>query len=225
MTAIRVCDVHYDYKNTAGVTHALCGVNAVFESGKTYAITGRSGSGKTTLLSLLALFDKPSAGKILYAGEEISNSDASEFRRKNIGVIFQSYNLIQHLSALENVMLAAQITGADKNQRRRAAEEALKGVGLGEKYFSKRPQQLSGGEQQRVAIARTIATRPKIILADEPTGNLDNQNSAVIISILKKLSQEENRCVIIVTHADEIAEQADIRLDMSDGKISSAEHR
>ncbi len=220
MHVLDVSDISYDYVLRSGVTHALNGITARFETGKMYAITGRSGSGKTTLLSLLAAFDRPASGEISLDGQRLSSLDPSFYRRKYIGTVFQSYNLILHLTALENVMIPLELAGVGRAERRKKAHELLLGVGLDSRCFGKRPQTLSGGEQQRVAIARAIATDAPIILADEPTGNLDSENSANIIGILKALAHDDGRCVIIVTHAEEIAAEADVRLHMSDGRIT-----
>ena len=184
MSLLELLNIQYDYITPSGVTHALRGVFAEFEKGKIFAITGRSGCGKTTLLSIIAGFDSPKRGEIFYMGKEIKKKELSNFRRQNIGVVFQSYNLIPHLTALENVMVSLEITKKKVPNKKKAAIEALKSVGLDEKLYKKFPLTLSGGEQQRVAIARAIVSDPEIILADEPTGNLDNENSEKIIALL-----------------------------------------
>ena len=221
MYVLRAENVSYDYKTPAGITHALKDVTADFEKGKIYSVTGRSGSGKTTLLSLLAAFDVPLSGKILYEGAEISEKELSKYRRENIGIVFQSYNLIPHLTALENVMLALDISKKNIGDKKKAAIDALESVGLDKSLYKKFPLTLSGGEQQRVAIARAVVAEPNVILADEPTGNLDNENSENIIFLLKKIAHEKNKCVIVVTHSREIADETDIEYVMSDGKIKN----
>ena len=223
MITLTLKNVVYDYVSKAGITHALKGVSAEFISGKLYAITGRSGSGKTTLLSLLAAFDRPKSGDILLNGVSILTYNSVDYRRENIGMIFQSYNLIGHLTALENVMLASEIckTKRKKSEQKQLAMHVLRQVGLWVEHIKKRPLTLSGGEQQRVAIPRAIASDSPIILADEPTGNLDNENSENILNLLKCLAHENNKCVILVTHSEEIAQQADIRIHMSDGIVQS----
>ncbi|MBQ2733844.1 MAG: ABC transporter ATP-binding protein [Clostridia bacterium] len=218
MAVIEIKDVHYEYKLPSGSCYALRGVSAAFEVGKLYAITGRSGSGKTTLLSLIAGFDKPKNGTIEYNGEVINEKKIADFRKNRMGIIFQSYNLIPHLTAIENVKLSMSIRGDSKNKDARA-REALSAVGLEEKLFKKFPATLSGGEQQRVAIARAMVSSPKLILADEPTGNLDNENSEIIIKLLKQAAHESGACVIVVTHSEEIAAEADHALKMSDGRF------
>ncbi|MBQ7378969.1 MAG: ABC transporter ATP-binding protein [Clostridia bacterium] len=224
MTLLQLRDVHYDYTSSSGVTHALRGVDAEFLPGNFYALTGRSGCGKTTLLSLIAAFDRPLRGDILLDGTSIFAQSATLYRRKNIGMIFQSYQLIPHLTALENVMLAFDIARVQTPlpQKKAAARQCLSQVGLGSAHEKKFPRQLSGGEQQRVAIARTLAADPPILLADEPTGNLDSENSENIVSLLRAAAHERGKCVIVVTHAEEIAEKADIRFHMTDGKINKA---
>lgn len=218
MSLIQVNNLTYDYVLRSGTTHALRGINVEFEEGKLYAITGRSGSGKTTLLSLLAAFDDPKSGSIFYDGKDVQTLRLTDYRFESVGVIFQSYNLIPHLTALENVRLPLDMkTKLKKNVRNQIATDALYSVGLREEHFKKMPLTLSGGEQQRVAIARTLASGPKVLLADEPTGNLDNENSRNIIDLLKKLAHVEGKCVILVTHATEIAEEADVEYRMSDG--------
>jgi len=155
----------------------------------------------------------------LYEGEEINEKELSKYRRENIGIIFQSYNLIPHLTALENVTLAIDISKKNTADKKNTAIRALESVGLDKSLYKKFPLTLSGGEQQRVAIARALVTEPNIILADEPTGNLDNENSENIISLLKNIAHDKNKCVIVVTHSREIADETDVEYIMSDGMI------
>ncbi len=181
---IELKNVIYDYSSRAGVVHALRGVSVKFETGLLYAITGRSGSGKTTLLSIIAGLDVPKSGSVLFRGCDVSTFDRDKYRRENIGMIFQSYYLLPQLTAAENIKLSTEI-----NKKKAPDIKALlELVGLTEFHGRKRVTQLSGGEQQRVAIARAIASDADIILADEPTGNLDNENSKNIIGRLKKLA-------------------------------------
>ena len=216
MSVLEVQNVCYDYVGRSGVTHALKGVSGVFESGRLYALTGRSGSGKSTLLSLLAGFDRPKEGKITLDGQDISSIKPSLYRKENVGIVFQSYNLIPHLTAVENVLMGF---GDTKERSAAKAQEYLRAVGLDETHFKKKPAQLSGGEQQRVAIARALASDARIILADEPTGNLDNENSSMVVDLLKDLAHRLEKCVIMVTHSEEIASESDVRYHMSDGKL------
>lgn len=216
---LQIKNLSYDYKTQNIITPALKNINLEFESGKMYAITGRSGSGKTTLLSLIAAFDTPKSGEILYDDVSITELIPTEYRKNKIGIVFQSYNLIGHLSALDNVVLALDIV-EKKQDKHYAAKKILHDVGLDESTVKKRPSNLSGGEQQRVAVARAFATRPDIILADEPTGNLDSENSRNIVSLLKKYAHEDNKCVIVVTHSEEVAASADVRYNISDGTVT-----
>lgn len=213
-------NVTYDYVTKSGVVHALRDVSVSFEAGVLYAITGRSGSGKTTLLSLISGLDVPLSGIVKVNGSDTSKIDRDKLRREKIGMVFQAYYLLPQLTAAENILLSAEL---NRNEKKTNTKELLELVGLTEFHGRKRSTQLSGGEQQRVAIARAIASEPSIILADEPTGNLDNENSRVIIELLKHLAHESGKCVIVVTHSEEIAAEADVRYHMSDGKIVAKE--
>lgn len=216
---IELRNVTYDYTSKAGKVHALRGVSVKFETGKMYAITGRSGSGKTTLLSLIAGLASPLEGSITVNGTDLSGVDRDKYRRENIGMIFQAYYLLPQLTVAENIMLSSEIT---KNAKPDVGM-LLEAVGLNAFHGKKHPNQLSGGEQQRVAIARAIATESQIILADEPTGNLDNENSKNILSILKSMAHEREKCVVVVTHSEEIAAEADVRYVMSDGSLRAVQ--
>ena len=218
MAILCVENLSYDYVTKAGLVHAVKEATAEFEEGKMYAIVGRSGSGKSTLISLLAGLDEPKTGEIYINGEPLSQMDRDKFRRENVGMIFQSYYLLPQLTARENVELSLELAKKTENKKK-LANELLEQVGLTEFHGKKRAVQLSGGEQQRVAIARAIAPNPPIILADEPTGNLDNANSDNIVKILKELAHEDNKCVIVITHASEVAAEADIVYKMNDGYL------
>ena len=218
MAILEVENLAYDYVTKAGLVHAVKEATAEFEEGKMYAIVGRSGSGKSTLISLLAGLDEPKTGEIFINGEPLSQMDRDKFRRENVGMIFQSYYLLPQLTARENVELSLELAKKTENKKK-LANELLEQVGLTEFHGKKRAVQLSGGEQQRVAIARAIAPNPPIILADEPTGNLDNANSDNIVKILKELAHEDNKCVIVITHASEVAAEADVVYKMNDGYL------
>ena len=218
MSILKVENLSYDYVTKAGLVHAVKEATAEFEEGKMYAIVGRSGSGKSTLISLLAGLDEPKTGEIYINGEPLSKMDRDKFRRENVGMIFQSYYLLPQLTARENVELSLELAKKTENKKK-LANELLEQVGLTEFHGKKRAVQLSGGEQQRVAIARAIAPNPPIILADEPTGNLDNANSDNIVKILKELAHEDNKCVIVITHAAEVAAEADVVYKMNDGYL------
>ncbi|MCX6811724.1 MAG: ABC transporter ATP-binding protein [Candidatus Berkelbacteria bacterium] len=186
------------------------------------SIIGKSGSGKSTLLSLLGALDKPSAGEIIVDGRDIakmSDSRLIDYRRNKIGFVFQSYNLIPNLSALENVMLPMEFAGVKAKAKRLRAEKLLREVGLTKEKFARKPTRLSGGEQQRIAIARALANSPKLILADEPTGNLDSATGKIIIELLKKLAKIEKTTIIAVTHDQGIAHEAKIKFTLKDGKL------
>lgn len=187
----------------------LSSVNQKFELGKFYAIIGKSGAGKSTLLSLLAGLDKPKSGEIVFKGENIEDKGYNNHRKNNISLVFQNYNLIDYLSPLENIRLV----------NIKADESILLELGLDKTQTKRNVMKLSGGEQQRVAIARALVSEAPIILADEPTGNLDSVTAGEIIKLLKKLAKERDKCVIVVTHSNEVASAADIVLELSGKKL------
>lgn len=208
-------NVGYSYN---GKELVLCHVNYRFEDGRIYAITGRSGAGKTTLLSLLSQLTKPTEGKILYNGLDVSEVDQYLYRSQYAGVIFQSFNLLMHLTAVENVMLSMDIAGVKKENNRAYAMELLEKVGLSKEESQRRILKLSGGQQQRVAIARAVSYDPSILLADEPTGNLDEDTQDEIMEIFKGLAYEEQKCIILVTHSPVVASLADEVYALTDTK-------
>ncbi len=191
------------------------------------AIVGKSGSGKSTLLALLGALDAPTSGKIEVDGEDItrfSDRKLIKYRLNRIGFVFQAYNLVPNLSAIENVMLPMEFAGMPSRARRTRAESLLGQVGLTPDKFSRKPSRLSGGEQQRVAIARALGNKPKLILADEPTGNLDSATGELIVDLLHNLARTENTTIIAVTHDLEIARQTNLIFKIADGKLVSEEH-
>ena len=210
-------NVGYSYN---GKELVLRHVNYRFEGGRIYAITGRSGAGKTTLLSLLSQLTKPTEGKILYNGLDVSEVDQYLYRSQYAGVIFQSFNLLMHLTAVENVMLSMDIAGVKKENNRAYAMELLEKVGLSKEESQRRILKLSGGQQQRVAIARAVAAKPPVILADEPTGNLDSKSSADILKMLKELHRT-GRTVILITHDNDIAAQVKRVIRIKDGYVEA----
>ena len=215
MSILKIEDLAYTYKSKYQTVKALKGITYEFEPGKFYALVGRSGSGKTTLLSLLAALDLPTEGQVVYEDKTTAEIDRDLYHRDTVAVIYQSYNLLPLLSVMENVTFPMELKKVP--DAKKIAEEKLRAVGLDETYFKRLPAMLSGGEQQRVAIARALASDAKIILADEPTGNLDTENSEIVIDLLQKLAHEEGYCVIVVTHDLSIADKADEVLRLKDG--------
>lgn len=197
-----------------GSTQVLRDISYEFEKGKMYCIIGKSGAGKTTLLSLLSGLASPDSGTILYDGKDIRKIDRYTFRSKYIGVIFQSFNLITKFTAAENVVLSMDIAGVKSDgKKKQKAMELLGSVGLNEDEANRRVLKLSGGQQQRVAIARALSYDPDIILADEPTGNLDTETQNEIMDIFKELT-EKGKCVILVSHSPDVAEKCDERYEL-----------
>ena len=216
--SISLKNVSYSYQGRFQTVCAVDNVSYDFEPGKCYAIIGKSGSGKTTLLSLMAGLDLPTEGEILVDGKSTKAWDRNKMRRDAVSVIYQNYNLFPLLTVEENIQYPLELRKMPRKQARELSKEVRVRVELSEKYDKRLPSHLSGGEQQRVAIARTLAQGCKIILADEPTGNLDTANTSNIVKILKRLAHEDGCTVIIVTHDPAVAEQADCVLQMKDGK-------
>lgn len=219
MDILTLQDVTYVYQSRYQTVQAVRDVSYSFKQGKVYAIVGKSGSGKTTMLSLMAGLDLPTKGEVIFNGTATRAINRDKYRREEVSVIYQAYNLFPLLTVIENVMYPLELRGIKSREASSQAAEVIKSVGLGEEYFRRYPAMLSGGEQQRIAIARAIVSKPKVILADEPTGNLDTENGANVIGILKRLAHQHNCCVIIVTHDLSIADQADEVLRMRDGQI------
>ena len=207
MSVLSMNKVSYQYKEAR--QSVLSQIDQEFEAGKFYAIIGKSGSGKSTLLSLLAALDNPTSGKILFEGEDIQEKGDSYHRKHHISLVFQNYNLIDYLTPLENIRLVNP----------QATKEILLQLGLEESHVNRNVLKLSGGQQQRVAIARALVSEAPIILADEPTGNLDEQTAGEIIDVLKALAKERQKCVIVVTHSKEVANAADTILELSETKL------
>ena len=205
-----VKDVSYRYKDAEKDDYVFKNINYTFEKGKVYSIKGKSGSGKTTLLSLISGLENKYEGSIYYKDKDLKKIDKDSYRNTNIGIVFQSYNLLPHLTAIENIILSMDISKVKVKNKKEKALELMKRVGLKESYKNRRVLKLSGGEQQRVAIARSLSYNPEIILADEPTGNLDKETENEILDIFIKLAHEENKCVIIVTHSDNVSNKSDI---------------
>lgn len=219
MNCLQANEVVYAYQNKYQMVQALNGVSADFAQGQLHAIIGASGSGKTTFLSLLAGLDVPTSGSITWNGTSTAELDRDAYRLEHVSVIYQNFNLFSHLTVLENAAYPLYARKMPKKEGDALAKEKLLAVGLREEQLGRFANMLSGGEQQRVAIARSLAAGSEIILADEPTGNLDSVNSRNIIEILRRLAKEENRCVIVVTHDSAVAEAADVVLRMQDGRL------
>jgi putative ABC transport system ATP-binding protein len=215
--SISLQNVSYSYRGKFQTVRAVNGVSYDFEPGKCYCLIGKSGSGRTTLLSLMAGLDLPTEGQILVDGKSTKEWNRNKMRRDAVSVIYQNFNLFPLLSVEENIQYPLELKKVPRKESARIAREARQRVELPDTYDKRLPSHLSGGEQQRVAIARTLAQGCKIILADEPTGNLDSANTANIVQILKSLAHDDGCTVIIVTHDHAVAEQADVVLQMKDG--------
>ena len=218
MALLSLQNISFSYDRTP----VLKDISYDFEKGKMYCIIGKSGAGKTTLLSLLSGLATPTAGDIIYNGKSIAKIDKYTFRSKFIGVVFQSFNLITKYTALENVILSMDVSGAKIKDKKQKALELLDSVGLDEDEANRRVLKLSGGQQQRVAIARALSYDPDIILADEPTGNLDRDTQKEIMDIFRELTNQ-GKCVILVSHSPEVAEMCDERYELT--KISGKNKR
>ena len=216
MNILETKDLYFTYPDGDARKVILNDVNVSFEKGKFYTILGASGSGKTTFLSLIAVLDKAERGEIMYEGKSLSEIGYEKYRRNNVGIVFQSYNLIPYMNAVENVMVAMSITDNEMEKDMKGqALRILESVGIDGSKATRRINRLSGGEQQRVAIARAISANVEVVLADEPTGNLDAKTSETIIEIFKELAHKQNKCVIMVTHSEKIANQSDVILKLN----------
>lgn len=219
MKVLEVKDLQYYYQDGRKKRVILNDLDAEFETGKFYAILGESGSGKTTFLSLISSLDTPQSGEILFKGQSIKEIGYEKYRRNHISIVFQNYNLIQYMTAVENVLVAMGITDNKiEGNKKEVAYKLLEDVGIDKETADRRVNRLSGGEQQRTAIARALSTDPEIIMADEPTGNLDHETSGEIIELLMRLAHERDKCVIVVTHDLKIAEKSDVILQLDTKK-------
>jgi len=221
---LQVKELSKSFQSPSGVVNALNKVSFSVESGAFVSIIGKSGSGKSTLLAMLGALDSPTSGSIEVDGTDIarlSNHRQTTYRSKQIGFVFQQYNLIPNLTAKENVMLALEFGGYPASKRSARAEELLDMVGLERDQQQRRPTRLSGGQQQRVAIARALANDPSVILADEPTGNLDSETGQKIFDLLHNLSRTANTTIVVVTHDLDIAGKTDKTFLLKDGKITT----
>lgn len=223
MSILHLDNISYAYEKSG--TPVLRGITADFEAGKMYAIIGKSGAGKTTLLSLISGLDVCTQGSIFYNGEDLKNINKDKYRAQSIGVIFQSYNLLPGASAVENVVLAMNLSGDKSADKKAAAYRLLEKVGIDRETADRKILKLSGGEQQRTGIARALSHNPDILIADEPTGNLDESTEDEIMEILSGLVKNENRCVIIVTHSHKVASCADVVLGLSGGRLTTVNQK
>ncbi|HET7302337.1 MAG TPA: ABC transporter ATP-binding protein [Candidatus Saccharimonadales bacterium] len=222
---LQVTDVKKIFTSGDGRVTAVDGVSFTVPDGQFASIIGKSGSGKSTLLSLLGALDKPSEGQIMVGDQDITRLHDHKliaYRCKQIGFVFQNYNLVPNLTALENVMLPMEFAGVAKAKRLKRAADLLEQVGLDSEKQSRKPGRLSGGEQQRVAIARALANEPKLILADEPTGNLDSQTGKMIFDLLHSLAKSENTTIVVVTHDLAIAGKTDRTFTLADGRLADS---
>jgi putative ABC transport system ATP-binding protein len=221
---LKLKDVKREFKQGDAKIYAVNGVSFEVDDGEFVSIIGQSGSGKSTLLSLMGTLDTPTSGTIEVGNQDVTKMSGSElnlYRCKSIGFVFQAYNLVPNLSALENVMLPMEFAHVDKTERVKRAKELLDQVGLENEKQKRRPGRLSGGEQQRVAIARALSNQPTLILADEPTGNLDSETGKKIFNLLHDLSRSENTTIVVVTHDLSIAGKTDRAFRLQDGKLKT----
>ncbi len=212
-------DISYYYQDGRQQVNILEHASYDFEQGKTYAVVGASGSGKTTSLCLAGGLDSPKAGRILYKGEDIAKIGLTKYRRQDVSIVFQSYNLISYMNAYQNVISAMDISHIASQNKKQEAISILASLGLNEDEAKRDIRKLSGGQQQRIAIGRAIAKDVDLILCDEPTGNLDHHTAEGIIDTFISLAHEKNKCVIIVTHDLELSKKMDVALHIQDGQL------
>ncbi len=215
MNKLVIENLSYEYEENKPV---LKDVNIEFNSNNSYAIIGKSGSGKTTLISLLSGLDRYNQGDIKYNDQSLNKINLDKYRSTECGLIFQSYNLLNNYTVLDNILIAMKLSSQLPDEK--VVESLLEQVGLDASMINKYPGELSGGQQQRVAIARTLAKKPNILIADEPTGNLDEQTEVEIINLLKKIAKEDGVCLIIVTHSNYVANNCDVVLGINNGELN-----
>ena len=215
MGILKLENISYRYKDAPKDKYVFKDINYEFEEGKMYAIKGKSGSGKTTLLSLITGLEKCTEGKIFYDRKDLKKMNLDKYRNTDIGIVFQSYKLLPRLTAIENIILSMDISKVKVKNKKQKALELMKNVGLSEEHAKRKILKLSGGEQQRIAIARSLSYDPKIIIADEPTGNLDKDTENEILKIFEHLAKDENKCVIIVTHSQNVCDKVDVVYELA----------
>jgi putative ABC transport system ATP-binding protein len=220
MTAmLELSGLHYAYRNGRTSRNVLNGLDLTFAPGILYAITGPSGAGKTTLLSLLAGLDAPTAGTITFREEDVAHLGRDAYRRRHTAMIFQDLNLLDYLTPVENIVTGMALSGVGSTHRAARAVELLERLDVGAEHHRRSTMRLSGGQQQRVAIARAIASEADVLLADEPTGALDDENASIVLQTFTELAREDGRCVIVVTHSREVARRCDVELRLQRGRI------
>ena len=222
-TALTLNNVSYQYDGAK--KKVLKGINAAFERGGIYTIVGKSGAGKSTLLSLISGLDISTGGEILCEDVSLTKMDRDKYRAQSVGVIFQGYNLLTNATAVQNIVLSMQISKSPETDKKSYAYALLEKVGIDRETADRKILKLSGGEQQRVGIARALAHNPTILIADEPTGNLDKDTENDILNIFRALAHQENRCVIIVTHSRRVTSIADVVYGIQDGRLSIVQQR
>ncbi len=225
MSIIKTEKLEKTYSDNGVPVHALRGIDIEIKKGEYLVIAGPSGSGKTTLLNVLGALDKPSVGSVFFEDKnlaDLSKSELSDFRLKNLGFIFQAYNLIPVLTALENIEFSMMLLGISEKERHRRAKDLLKELGI-EELADKRPNEMSGGQQQRVAVARAIVNNPTVVLADEPTANLDSKTGGALLDLMEKMNREKNITFIFSSHDKQVIDRAKRLLILKDGKISENE--
>lgn len=220
-----VCEkITKSYQTAAGAAEVLRGISFTIEEGEFVAIMGPSGSGKSTLMHILGALDTPTRGKYYFGGQDVSNlsdDELADIRKKKIGFVFQTFNLLPRATVLRNVMLPLVYADIDAEKREELAKKALKNTGLEEDHFYHLTNQLSGGQMQRVAIARALVNNPSLLLADEPTGNLDSKTGQIVLATFQKLNREQKRTIVLITHESEVAQYAQRVLVIRDGLIES----
>lgn len=219
-TLLEFQNVNYWYKHENKKHEILKDINITFDKGKFYTVVGPSGSGKTTFLSLASALDIPKEGSILYAKKDIKRIGLTKFRNRYVSIVFQSYNLLPYMTALQNIITAMEITHSSHKNKKAFALEMLEKVGISDKQARQKVLTLSGGQQQRVSIARALCCDAELIVADEPTGNLDEDTAREIVRLFQDLAHKENKCVIVVTHDPQIAEISDITVKLSKGNFT-----
>ena len=220
MATLALRDVTYTYRSKYQTIQALNGVTCSFRRGRIYAIVGKSGSGKSTVLSLMAGLDLPTTGQVLFEGTPTEKMQLDAYRRTDVAMIYQSFRLFPLMTAVENVMFPMEMRGLPAKEAKRCAKRLIRSVGLPQNVFHRYPGMLSGGEQQRVAIARALAMDTHLILADEPTGNLDSASSALVVDTLRQLAHEQGYCVVVVTHDMGMLGYVDVVYRMTDGRLA-----